>query len=138
MENVSAYIASLHTVFLLKNFDKLTKTGRLSRIKGLLGMVLGLHPIFTDNGDGDLIVKEKVRGLKHAMGRLAGVVRENVEAAVQLPKTLVICHSNCEERAMDLRQQLLTLHREMCRIIVIPTGGLSTVYADDGGIVLSF
>jgi DegV family protein with EDD domain len=39
VEDVSSYIDTLHTFFLLKNFDNLMKTGRLSRIRGLLGMV---------------------------------------------------------------------------------------------------
>ena len=138
VKEVSAYIASLHTVFLLKNFDNLMKNGRLSRAKGLLGMVLGFHPIFADNGDGEIIVKEKVRGLKQAMDRLAGVVRETMETAGKKPKTLVISHSNCEERAMGLREHLLAICQDLQQVIVVPAGGLTTVYADDGGLVLAF
>jgi DegV family protein with EDD domain len=138
VEDVSAYIGSLHTNFILKDLDNLMKNGRLGKVKGTLGMLLGIYPIFSDDGNGEIIVLEKVRGLRHAVSRLVEIIRENLNTSLKKATTLVISHCNCEERALDLEKQLRAIHADIRRIIVVPAGGLSTVYANDGGIVLAY
>jgi DegV family protein with EDD domain len=138
VKDVSAYIASLKTRFVLINLDNLMKNGRLSKIKGILGMVLSIYPILADNGDGEIVMLEKVRGLKKAMSRLVEIIKENVDSSLKKTTTLVISHCNCEERALALKEQLQTIHEDLQQIIVVPAGGLTTVYANDGGIVLSY
>jgi DegV family protein with EDD domain len=138
VQEVSAYIDSLHTRFVLINLDNLIKNGRLSKIKGLLGMVLNIYPIMADNGNGEIIMLEKVRGLKKATSRLVEIIKENVDSNIRKTTTLVISHCNCEERALALKEQLHAIHKDLQKIIVVPAGGLTTVYANDGGIVLSY
>jgi DegV family protein with EDD domain len=138
VKDVTAYIDSLHTHFVLTNLDNLMKNGRLSKLKGALGMMLSIYPILADDGNGEIVMLEKVRGLKTAMCRLAEIVRENMDSPLQKTTTLVISHCNCEERALALKEQLRSIHKNLQKIIVVPAGGLSTVYANDGGIVLSY
>ncbi len=138
VEDVSRYIGSLNTHFILKDLDNLMKNGRLGKVKGTLGMLLGIYPIFSDNGDGEIIVLEKVRGLRHAMNRLVDIIRENLDSPLKKAATLVISHCNCEERALELKKKLQAIHMDIRRIIVVPAGGLSTVYENDGGIVLAY
>lgn len=138
VENVSAYIDSLHTRFVLVHLDNLMKNGRLGRLKGVLGMMLGIYPILGDNGDGEIVMLEKVRGLKQAMGRLADLFKDNMDTQLRKTTTIVISHCNCEERALALKEQIQTFSKDLKKIIVVPTGGLSTVYANDGGIVLAY
>jgi DegV family protein with EDD domain len=138
VKDVSAYIDSLHTRFVLINLDNLMKNGRLSKIKGILGMVLNIYPILADNGNGEIIMLEKVRGLKKAMSRLVEIIKENVDSNIKKTTTLVISHCNCEERALALKEQLHTIFKDVQKIIVVPAGGLTTVYANDGGIILSY
>lgn len=137
VKDVSSYIDSLHTRFVLINLDNLMKNGRLSKIKGLLGIVLNIYPILAAN-EGEIIMLEKVRGLKKAMSRLVEIVKENVDSNLRKTTTLVISHCNCEERALALKEQLHTIHKDLQKIIVVPAGGLTTVYANDGGIVLAY
>ncbi len=52
-------------------------------------------------------------------------------------RTLCITHCNCLERAFYLKEQAL----KSCRfddVIICETGGISTVYANDGGIVAAY
>jgi hypothetical protein len=39
---------------------------------------------------------------------------------------------------MSLREHLLAVCHDLQQVIVVPAGGLSTVYEDDGGIVVAF
>jgi DegV family protein with EDD domain len=136
--DVSSYISSLRTRFVLVNLDNLMKNGRLNKIKGILGMVLNIYPILADNGNGEIVMLEKVRGLKNTMSRLVEIIKENVDSNLRKTTTLVISHCNCEERALALKEQLQSIHKDLQKIIVVPAGGLTTVYANDGGIVLAY
>ena len=52
-------------------------------------------------------------------------------------KTLGISHCNCPERAEHVRQ----LARERCQfgeILLAATGGIATVYANDGGVIAAY
>ena len=52
-------------------------------------------------------------------------------------RRLVIANCNCPDRAELLREMV----RQKCRfgeILVVATGGISTVYANDGGIVVAY
>ncbi|MBR3704934.1 MAG: DegV family protein, partial [Oscillospiraceae bacterium] len=52
-------------------------------------------------------------------------------------RRLLITHCNCPERAEYLREQF----EEKCRfseIIIVPMGGISTVYAYDGGTIIAY
>jgi hypothetical protein len=65
-------------------------------------------------------------------------VKENVDPPLRKTTTLVISHCNCDERAMALKAEIHTIHKDLQKIIVVPAGGLSTVYANEGGIVLAY
>ena len=49
----------------------------------------------------------------------------------------MLSHCNCPDRATALRESLLAGCAALREVIVVPTGGVSTVYANDGGVVLA-
>ena len=51
---------------------------------------------------------------------------------------LVMTYCNCPERAVKLRSDLLERCPAIREVIMSPTGGLSTMYAGDGGIVIAY
>ena len=66
---------------------------------------------------------------------LAKMVSRMAEDPGHADRRLVIAHCNCRERAESVREMI----QSRCRfgeILIVPTGGISTVYADDGGITL--
>ena len=52
--------------------------------------------------------------------------------------TLTLSYCNCLERAKALQQALLRACPAIGDIVMMPTGGLSTSYANDGGIVIAY
>ena len=133
----TSFIEGMRTRFVLANLDNLMKNGRLSRVQLLLGSVLNIHPILSDDGNGEIVMNEKALGLKRALSRMASIAAEQMRAE-GAPEVAVISHCNCEARALDLREKLLEQCAELKEITVVPTGGLSSVYANDGGIVLAY
>ncbi len=52
-------------------------------------------------------------------------------------KFLVIAHCNCVERAMAIKDKALELYT-FKDIFVVEMRGISSVYANDGGIVIAY
>lgn len=52
--------------------------------------------------------------------------------------TMVLSYCNCPERALMLKKEFLEKCAALREVILVPTSGLSTVYAYDGGIVLAY
>lgn len=135
---VSSFIATMHTRFVLEDLSNLVKNGRISKAAGLVGTMLNLRPIMADNGHGEIVALEKVRGTQNAMRRLVELIAEATRDTVASSLTMVISHCNCLERAMELKKEILAKCAAFHEIILVPTGGLSSVYANNGGVVLAF
>ncbi len=133
--------AEMKTFFVLQSLDNLIKAGRISRLVGQLASILHMRPIMGEDGAGSILLLEKARGTQNAMKRLGELVIETAEKAkAMLPArdTLVIAHCNCLERAQELEKQVLRGSSVIRNVLIVATGGLSTVYANDGGIVVGY
>lgn len=130
-------VSEMKTLFVLEDLSNLVKNGRISKAAGLLGGVIGLRPIMGDNGNGEIECVEKVRGTQKALSRLCEIIQKGTENKKNL--VMVIAHGNCMERAQELKKSIAKLcSKQFDDIIVVPTGGLSTLYAANGGIVLAY
>lgn len=136
VEKATAFIAAIKTHFVLEDLSHLVKNGRISKAAGLLGTMLNIRPIMGENGHGEIIPLEKVRGTANAMRRLVEIVASETAQAAGL--TLVVSYCNCLERAQELKKMFLSQCSAIKEVIMVPTNGISTVYADDGGIVVAF
>ncbi|MDO4288815.1 MAG: DegV family protein [Eubacterium sp.] len=128
-------IDTMHTYFILNSLDNLAKNGRISGTVALIGKMLKVIPIMSDDGHGEIALKEKVRGKKKAFSRLVEIVAEEVTDASE--RILAITHVHAQETAEKLKKDI----EEKCSfedIVIFDAGGLSSVYADDGGVILAF
>lgn len=135
IEQVTEYIDKMKTIFVLEKLDNLAKNGRISSAKALMGSLLQIIPIMADNGDGEIILKEQVRGKKKAFNRLIEIIGE--ESIDFKNRVLGIGHINAKEKAEKIKEEIKKKY-DFKDIIIFEGGGLSTVYADDGGIVVCY
>lgn len=135
IEQVNEYINSMKTLFVLEKLDNLAKNGRISSTKALMGSLLQVVPIMTASDEGEIILKEQVRGKKKAYNRLIDLIGE--ESTDFKNKVLGIAHINAKEKAEKLKEEIENRY-DFKDIIIFEGGGLSTVYADDGGIVVCY
>lgn len=135
IEKTNHYIDNLKTFFVLESYDNLVKNGRISNFKALLGSVLHIVPIMGANGNGEIVLKEKVRGQKRAIDRLVDMLGES---NIDFKNTILsITHVNAKEKAENIKAEIQKRY-SFQDILVVRAGGLSTVYADDGGIVIAY
>lgn len=135
---IRAFIAPMRTRFVLEDLSNLIKNGRISKMAGFVGTMLNLRPLMADNGHGEITCLEKIRGTQNAMRKLVEHVASVTASEAAGSLTLVISHCNCAERASALKRELLAKCRALHEVIMVPAGGLSTVYEFDGGVVLAF
>ncbi|HPW99109.1 MAG TPA: DegV family protein [Sedimentibacter sp.] len=132
---VEKYIPNMRTLFILDSLDNLAKNGRISNFKALLANIMNIVPIMGEDGEGRIILKEKVRGKKKAFSRLVEILDEyNIDYQNTV---LGITHVNCLEKAENLRDAIKAKYN-FKDIKIFNPAGLSTVYAYDGGIVIAF
>ncbi len=135
VQNVEKYISEQKTFFIAESLENLMKNGRISKFKGRLATALNIKPIMRATNEGEITLFEKARGSNKAFKRLAEIVSENAVDAQN--KVLAISHCNNIERANMLKEEI----EKRCnfkRIIILQTGGLSSLYVDNQGIILSF
>lgn len=123
----------MKTYFVLKDIDILKKAGRLAGLKDILVNVLNIKFVMgSDKGHIKKLIQE--RGIQRALQRMCQTVATEVDNLKD--KMLVISHINNPARAEYVKR--LILKYAVCKdIIIVNGGGISTVYAGDGGIVLA-
>ena len=138
VELVEEKIRSMHTLFVLDSLDNLVKNGRISRTVALLANVLSIRLLMSDDGHGAIKNISKARGIKGALGQMVETCRKHTEGLAAASQRLVISYCNCPERARQVRDMI----REKCpaigEIILTPTSALSSMYTNDGGIVIAY
>ena len=132
-ECVESYIKGQNTYFVLENLDTLRKNGRLTGIKSLVASALNIKPVMGSTPAGTICQLGQARGIKRALDKMTDHIVQNAESPEE--KVLGIAHCNCPERAEKVREILLGKLRVKSSFIV-NTAGISTMYANDGGIIV--
>lgn len=138
VETVEEKIRSMHTLFVLDSLDNLVKNGRISKTVALLANVLSIRLLMSDDGHGAIKNISKARGIKGALTQMVETCRKHTEGLATASQRLVISYCNCPERARQVRDMI----REKCpaigEIVMTPTSALSSMYANDGGVVIAY
>lgn len=131
-----SFIAGSKIFFVLENTDNLVKNGRMNAFLGKALAMLNIRLILGSDGDGNIKLVSKVRGgSANAIAKLAETIADACRETKG--KTLVITH--CQNAAAA--KSLVKTVKETCsfgQIVVQPTGGLSSMYADIGGVLAAF
>lgn len=134
IETVDAYIEQQHTFFVLDNLETLRKNGRLSKAKALVASALKIKPVMGSTEEGAICQLDQARGMNKALVKMAQVIVEKTADSGQ--KTLAISHCNCHERAILLKNALEE-RMPIKKIVILDTAGVSSMYANDGGVIVA-
>ncbi len=125
---------AMRTYFVLDNLETLRKNGRLTGVKALVASTLSIKPVMGAD-KGIIVQKSQAIGIKKALVKLVDtIIKENTNTT----KTrLMIAHCNCIERAEEVKRMLLEKAKAL-EIIITDTAGISSMYANDGGVIIAF
>lgn len=134
VETVELYISTQHTYFVLENLETLRKNGRLSKAKALVASALKIKPVMGSTPDGDIVQLDQARGINKALMKMVDAVVNDAQHVET--KTLAVSHCNCPERAEMVKEALLE-RLAVQDVFVLDTRGVSSMYANDGGIIIA-
>lgn len=127
------YLNHTRLLFSLARVDNLVKNGRLSKLVGKVVGLLNIRMVGRASMEGTLELLHKARGQKKAINAL---VNEMLAAGYQGGKVL-ICHCDNEEICEQIKDGVLA-HFANAEIRTLPTSGLCSYYAEQGGILMSY
>lgn len=133
VENVENYIAEKGTWFVLENLETLRKNGRLSTVKALVATALKIKPIMAGTEQGTIVQLGQARGMNRAIVWMVENIVEKVERSEE--KILAISHCNCRDRAEIVKDALMQ-KMKFKDVIILDTAGVSSMYANDGGVIV--
>ena len=133
IERVDAYIESQHTFFVLETLETFRKSGRLSGLKAAIAETLNIKPVMGSTETGYIQQLAKGRGMNQTIDKMTKCVMDVTTNCED--KILAISHCNCPERALSLKKKMESL-APFKEIFIVDMRGVSTMYANDGGVIL--
>lgn len=134
VEKTCAFRDDLNTYFVLDNLETLRKNGRLSKMKAVVASTLAIKPVMGATQEGNIIQLSQAIGIKKALQKMADIIlREKTQTQ---ERTLMITHCNCRDRALGVKKLLLQ-RAQFKDVLVMDMAGISSMYANDGGIIVT-
>ena len=131
VDKVEHFRNEMKLFFVLDNLETLRKNGRLSNLKALVASTLNIKPIMIAK-EGKIVQIGQTLGIRKALQKIAeNVIKVDRESE----KRVIISHCNCLERAEILKEMILEKIKDV-EILIIEMAGLSSTYANDGGIIV--
>ena len=122
------------TMFVLESMKNLIKNGRIKKTAGLIANVLNIRPIMISN-DGEIELFEINRGMKKSLDKMIKAIESKCK--IEKPDLITISYVANKERAEKLKEKIEELYEDV-KVHIRHTNGLSSGYADIGGIVIAF
>ncbi|CUX39988.1 MULTISPECIES: DegV family protein [Clostridia] len=132
-EKAKTFIKNMKTYFVLESLDTLRKNGRLTGLQAFFATALNIKPVMGATS-GVIIKLDQARGINKALTRMVEIALK--DGGDTRDKVLAIAHCNNPERAEFVKQEMLK-HAVFKDVIIVGTAGVATVYANDGGIILT-
>ncbi|MCD8119116.1 MAG: DegV family protein [Lachnospiraceae bacterium] len=134
VSRIETFREEMNTYFVLETLETLRRNGRLSNLTALIVNTLNIKPVMAATPEGEICKRKQARGMDRALDLLASIAVSEVKNPQE--KILAITHVNCPERAKKLGEKFRSLNM-FKDVVIAAAGGLSTCYANDGGIVVT-
>ena len=126
----------MQTKFVLESVENLKKNGRLLKLTAALCEALNIKPVLYSQNDGEIHKLTQARGMKKALAKMIDAVSQDAKDTKH--KILSIAHCNNRERAEYVKRLVFEHGLVFKDVIILETGGVSTLYANQGGIIISY
>lgn len=135
MEKIIEFRDGMKTNFVLESLDNLRKNGRLSGMQAFIINTLNIKLVMGATKEGTIYRLDQARGIIRALGAMAKHIEHDVIRPQE--RILTIAHCNCYERAVNFKDEILK-RVPFKDFLIVETAGISTLYANDGGIIVAY
>lgn len=135
VKKIHAFRDGLSTKFVLESLDTLRKNGRLTGIQAIIASALNIKPVMGATKEGTIYKVDQARGIVKALMLMIKSIEEDVIKPQE--RILAIAHCNNRERANFVREEILKrVPFKDC--LIVETAGVSSLYANEGGIITAY
>lgn len=134
VDQASRYISSMTTYFVLEDLDHLRKNGRLTGALSLVTEALRIKLLMGATPEGEIKKVGQALSVKQALSRMVSLMAADPG---HVGRTLSIVHCNNPGRAFYVRD-LVQKSCQFRNLFISDARGVTTVYANDGGVVVAF
>ena len=134
VREVEQFISRMQTLFVLEDLENLRKNGRLTRLQAVVTGALKIKLFCRATPEGEI---EKVGQSLTVKQGLVKLVDKAASDPDHVGRTVVISHCNCRERAEQVKL-MMEMKCKFDKVVIVGAGGVTTVYANDGGIVVAY
>lgn len=131
------FIGELSTYFVLETLDVFRKNGRLNHLQSIVTSALKLKLVMGGDETGNICVRGKALSVNKALAAMADMISKRCPAETAAQKTLYITQCQCPERAQYARDLILK-KTPFKDCLILRAGGISSIYANEGGLVVCF
>lgn len=134
VKRITAFRNGSQTKFVLEDLDVFIKNGRLTHVQAILCNALNIKPLLAGK-EGQIVKLDQARGVERTIKKLVDSVVADVKEATT--RTLAIAHCNHPARAEEVKKMILS-RVPFKECMIVNTGGVSTMYANEGGIIVAY
>ena len=133
VDGITAYQAKTKLLFVLAKVDNLVKNGRLSKLIGTVVGLLNIRMVGEASKTGTLELLQKARGQKKA---IKAAFDELLKAGYAGGHITIAYRNN--EKFIEQFSELVREKFAQASIEVLPTSGLCSFYAEEGGLLMGY
>ena len=134
---VEEHIQNMGTIFVLEDLDILRKNGRLNKLQAAVTGTLRIKLVMGATKEGTIQKVTQALSMTQALNKMCAYITSNVEKEGGTLNRLVITHCFAKERAEFVKDKLKST-LQVKETIICKAGGISTMYANRGGIIVSY
>ena len=135
VSTMKKFIDEMKTYFVLESVENLMKNGRLNKVVGKIISILNIKPVMKSDGNGNIALHAHARGENQIIEKLADTIQKSEKNTDG--ESIVITHCNNSGLAQKL-MDVIKKRYFFKEILIVPTKGLSSMYADNKGIIIAF
>lgn len=120
--------------FVVSDLAHLVRGGRLSKPSAVIGGMLHIQPLLKLNDEGKIVPFEKVRGRRKALNTLVDNMKNQISSDTD---TVLICHADCEEDAIYIKERIKEKYN-INEIIITYMSPIIASHTGQGCVVFSY
>ena len=132
---IRSFRDSLKTKFVLESLETLRKNGRLTNLQAIIASALNIKPVMGATQEGTICKLDQARGIVKALIAMAKAIEH--DAIRPQERILGISHCNNYERALFVKEEILK-RIPFKDSFIVDTAGVSSLYANEGGIITAY
>lgn len=134
VREVEQFISRMQTLLVLEDLENLRKNGRLTKLQAVVTGALRIKLFCHATPEGEIGKLGQALTTKQALSKMVDKAASDPDHVGRL---LIIGHCNCLERAFQVKE-MIESKCSFRKILISEAGGITTVYANDGGIVIAY